>query len=212
MKAPGFHNKLVARPVSDVAPAPGRLTPDAVASATPQWRGAGGLPPWAALTVILAAIAVALCEPWRAHWMAKSTTGRRDGSQRLLRHRQDGNRPMEGGVSFTVNFQKPEPAHPRPAARHPSRKKSDERSSARWQVGLWPGLSGFRASLPSPSLHRGSVVRVAVHRRCQTWLALSAPTMAVTLLQALAVDCLGPHAGYPAREAARPPSCSGWRA
>ncbi len=62
MKAPGSHNKLVARPSSDVAPAPGHLASDAVASATPQWRELR-LPPWAALTVILAAITVALCEP-----------------------------------------------------------------------------------------------------------------------------------------------------
>jgi hypothetical protein len=75
MKAPGFHNKLVARPVSDVAPAPGHLAPDAVASATPQWRELR-LPPWAALGAVLAAITVMLCEPsGLAGWLKALAAG-----------------------------------------------------------------------------------------------------------------------------------------
>jgi hypothetical protein len=62
MKKLGFRNKLAARPVADVAPAPGHLAPAAVASATPQWRELR-FPPWAALAAVLAAITVALCEP-----------------------------------------------------------------------------------------------------------------------------------------------------
>ncbi len=75
MKKLGFRNKLAARPVADVAPAPGHLAPAAVASAIPQWRELR-LPPWAALAVILAAITVALCEPsGLAGWLKALAAG-----------------------------------------------------------------------------------------------------------------------------------------
>jgi hypothetical protein len=73
MKKLGFRNMLMARPVSDVAPAPGHLA--SPASATPQWRELR-LPPSAALAVILAAITVALCEPsGLAGWLKALAAG-----------------------------------------------------------------------------------------------------------------------------------------
>lgn len=73
MKALGFHDRLAARPVSDVAPADERRGP--AAAAIPQWRELR-LPPWAALAVILAAITVALCEPsGLAGWLKALAAG-----------------------------------------------------------------------------------------------------------------------------------------
>jgi hypothetical protein len=68
MKKLGFRdtsvrNRLAARPSSDVAAVP--LKPNGLGTSTKavsQWRELR-LPPWAALAAILAAIAVALCEP-----------------------------------------------------------------------------------------------------------------------------------------------------
>jgi integral membrane sensor domain MASE1 len=75
MKLLGFRNRLAARPVSDVAPAPGRLDPATVASATPQ-RHELRLTPWAALAAVLAAITVALCEPsGLAGWLKALAAG-----------------------------------------------------------------------------------------------------------------------------------------
>jgi amino acid transporter len=62
MKLLPFRNRLVARPVSDAAPASERRSPADAAKAAPQWRETR-LTPMAALGAILALITVLLCEP-----------------------------------------------------------------------------------------------------------------------------------------------------
>ena len=91
MKALGFHDRLAARPVSDVAPADERRGP--AAAAIPQWRELR-LPPWAALAVILAAITVALCEPSGLARLAQGAGRRRNRALRRLCHRPGGNWAM----------------------------------------------------------------------------------------------------------------------
>ncbi len=73
MKALSFRNKMVARPVSDVAPASECRRP--AAAVIPQRRELR-LPPWTALAVILAAVTVALCEPsGLAGWLKALAAG-----------------------------------------------------------------------------------------------------------------------------------------
>ena len=88
-------------------------------------------------------------------------------------------------MSFTVNFQKPEPAPPPSRPADPSRMNSDERSSARWQVRFVAWVVGLPSVL--------SVAFVGIvglwyawqfTADAQTWLALSAGLIAVTLFGA----------------------------
>ena len=88
-------------------------------------------------------------------------------------------------MSFTVNFQKPEPAPPPSRPVDPSRMNSDERSSARWQTRFvfWV--------VAVPSLMAVAFVGVVglwyawkFTSDIQTWLALSAGLLAVTLFGA----------------------------
>ncbi len=88
-------------------------------------------------------------------------------------------------MSFTVNFQKPEPAPPPSRPVDPSRMNSDERSSARWQVGFVAWVVGL------PSLIAIAFVGIVglwyawqFTADAQTWLALSAGLIAVTLFGA----------------------------
>ena len=160
MKRLSSRNKLAARPVSDVA-APikpnGLGTP---AKAIPQWRE-WRLSPWAALTAILFVIAVLLCEPAGVPGWLKALAAGRHRPRRRLRHRQDGNRPMEGGVSpasFKIMLDGPEAPPPPSKPVNPAALTREERHEQR----LARPVYRVGAGLAVDPLHRLRVLRRAL--------------------------------------------------
>lgn len=88
-------------------------------------------------------------------------------------------------MSFTVAFNKPEPEAPAPRPVDPARMTGDERRSANWQVRFVAWAVGFPSILAIAFV--GTVGLWYAWRftsDAQTWLALSAGLVAVTLFAA----------------------------